>query len=717
MDIGKHFHTFEEFKNYTSKYITMKKLLVPVLALFTCIGAFAQVPRFALFEHFTQASCGPCAAQNPGFVSIIMTPNPVKVRHIAYHTSWPSTDPMYSFNTGGAAARTTFYGVSSVPTVKLMGNVKTGAPGSFTQSDVDGVWSNSSPIKVEVTEVDNGNNRDVTVKITSVGTPPAGSFQLYVAAIHRNAVYTSAPGNNGEKDFPNVFRQMISGNPQTLPGGNANGVAVTFAAQGSSVTLGPYNYLESIAINGAVNELASLAWVQNTSTKEVIQCGASFDPPINGTMSTPNVAVINGPAATAQSFSFNTSNLGSSSESFTYTLTNNAPGNWTGGFSVNSQNYTTTGTVSIPAGFTYPVVINVTPGATPAVGRYTLTMQSQTNPSSPSNVTNVYVISGVTDLIVSNSSGQGDNTGTALQYEPDYVAGIQFAGNTTYGATDDVVLLRAMQDNAMGQIKYIYWNVAWTFPSFSGDPLAAELTTFLNNGGCLFVSGQDFAWDIHDATNGHGTPAQKTFFTNFIGAAYVDDGVATTTALTANTSDAIFGTAGSISLLTNVYTGTSFFPDNINAVGSGQVIFKYSSNSKTAGVRNTNFVFKTVYLAPGVEQMSTAASKNTVLKISHDWFHLATSTFEYDNAMLALSTGQNYPNPAVDFTFVPVPDLNNDVTLQLMDMTGRVLSSSIVAKNSAILKLNTTGLVSGMYMYRITDGINVGSSKALQVIR
>ena len=698
----------------------MKKILLSVSALTIAGAMFAQVPKFCLLEEFTQASCPPCAAQNPGFESSILTPNPVKVHHISVHTSWPGTDPMYNTNTGGSAARVTFYGVSGVPDVLVNGNQKHTSPSGVTQSDVDNSWAAGSAVKIVVTEVDNGNNRDVTVKVTSVGTPPAGTYQLYVAAIHRLATYTTAPGTNGEKTFPNVFRQMISGNPQTLPNGNANGVAITLPAVGNTVTLGPYNYLETVAVNGVTAQLASLAWIQNTSTKEVIQSGASFDPPMNGLMSSPPAAVVNAPASAAQTFSFTTTNSGSSAESFSYTLTNNAPGNWTGGFTVNGTPYTTTTTMSVPANTTYPVTINVTPGATPAVGKYTLTMQSTTNPSSPSNITSVYVISGVTDLVVSNSSGQGDNTGTGLQYEPDYIAGLQFANCATYGATDDVTLLRAFADNAMGQIKYIYWNVGWTFPAFVNDNLATSLTTFLNGGGCLFVAGQDFGWDVWTASSGggHGTPAQQTFYTNFLGASFVDDGVATTTAIGANASDAIFGTApASIPLSTTVYTGTSFFPDDINTTGTGQVIFKYSANSKTAGVRNTNGTFKTVYLAPGIEQMTTAANKNAVLKISYDWFHAAVSTQDLDNAMLAMSMGQNFPNPANDFTYIPFSELNKDATLQVLDMTGRVLSENKIEKGSVIFKLNTSKLVSGMYMYRLTDGTNAGSAKPLQVIR
>lgn len=696
----------------------MKKFLLPVAAIITGLAASAQVPRHVLFEHFTQASCGPCASQNPGFKTSILDANPSKVKHIAYHTSWPGTDPMYNFNSGANGARTSFYSVSGVPSITLMGNKKTGAPGNFTQADVDNTWNASSPIKMEVSEVDNGTNRDVTVKITSLGTPPAGTYNLYVAVIERNVNYTSPPGSNGEKYFPNVFRAMLTGGAQTLPGsgGNANGTSVSLPAQGNTITMGPYNYLESWKVFNA-NEMAAVAWIQNTSTKEIIQCGATFDAPANGTMSLPAAVVANVNASTAHNFDFNTSNTGSASENFSYTLTTNAPGNWTGGFVINGQNYTNSASLSIPAGTTYSVQINVTPGSTPAVGKYTLTMQSTTNPSSPANVTEVYVISGVTDLIVSNAAGQGDNTGTGLDFESQYVAGIQSASNTTYGATDDNVLLKALQNNAMGPIKYIYWNVAWTFPTFNSDALVNELTTFLNNGGCLFMAGQDIGWDIHDA-NGNGTPAQKTFYTNFLGAAYVGDGAATNTPITANAGDAIYGTAGSIALSNSVYGTSNFFPDDINTAGTGTAIFYYNGNSsKKGGVRNTNGTFKTVYLAPGVEQITSVANKNTVLKIAHDWFHGLSTGIEYENAMQALSLGQNFPNPAVDYTYIPLPELDKDALLEVVDALGRVVITQSVSKDISVVKVNTSDLKDGMYSYRLNDGKVAGAGKPLQVVK
>ena len=56
-----------------------------------------QAKKLIMFEHFTQASCGPCAAQNPAFQAVYIK-NKHNVNHVAYHTSWPGVDPMNAAN-------------------------------------------------------------------------------------------------------------------------------------------------------------------------------------------------------------------------------------------------------------------------------------------------------------------------------------------------------------------------------------------------------------------------------------------------------------------------------------------------------------------------------------------------------------------------------------------------------------------------------------------
>lgn len=687
----------------------MRKItLALVAAVLFALGANGQCAQFCLIEEFTQASCGPCASQNPGFKATILDPNPDKVRLVAYHTSWPGVDPMNAYNPSDVATRVTYYSVTGVPNVRLLGNVKAGSPASISQSDIDNAWNKTSPIKITVTEVDNGNNRDVTVVIKSVGVPPSGSWNLVVPVVERNVQYGTPPGTNGETYFPGVFRNMAGGMP-------ANGVSVTLPTQGNSITMGPYNYLESIAIFN-VSELAPIAFLQNTSTKEVIQCGTTFDPVVNAVVFAPSVLVKEG--TTAQTFSGQTGNSGNVSETFNYTLTSSgAPVGWTSGFSVNGTPFTTTGSMAIPANTNYPTTITVTPNGTPGVGKYVLTMTSQTYPNSPPMTMTVYVISNVTDLVVNNTSGFGDAsiTGTAAQYEGQFTAGLAFANCTTYAATDVWVLERAIMDGAMNNVKCIYMNMAWTFPTLT-DGLCAQLTTFLNTSGkCMFICGQDIGWETMDAASTYDTPNTQAFYTNYLNATYVNDGPTTAQTINAVTTDAIFGTLGANPSTVATYGSTFYFPDRVNGAGNGVPIFRYGTvTTSAAGVRATNGTYKVVYLCVGIEQFTNTSSKNNILKTSYDWFWGLSSTQEFDQNMAA-SMGLAYPNPATDITYVPLTNIDKDMVMQVVDVTGRIVMEQNVAEGTTLVTINTAGLNSGMYLYRLVDGNAVMKAKQFTV--
>jgi len=75
----------------------MKKIILFSLFLATAVLGFSQSQRFIMFEEFTQASCGPCASQNPAF-DALLNANVSKCTSIKYHTSWPGVDPMNAQN-------------------------------------------------------------------------------------------------------------------------------------------------------------------------------------------------------------------------------------------------------------------------------------------------------------------------------------------------------------------------------------------------------------------------------------------------------------------------------------------------------------------------------------------------------------------------------------------------------------------------------------------
>ncbi|TND09992.1 MAG: hypothetical protein FD123_674 [Bacteroidetes bacterium] len=686
----------------------MKKFTLAATAfgMLIALNASAQAPRFVLFEHFTQASCGPCAAQNPGFQSTVLNPNPTTVRHIAYHTSWPGVDPMYNFNPTEPTDRVNYYGVTGVPHVEMNGNQKTGQPGAFTQADVDNQFAMGSPIKISVTEVDNGNNRDVTVTVLTVGTVPSGTWKMRVAIVEDPIIYGTPPGSNGETDFPNVLRKMLP---------NTTGDAYTAASIGNSVTFN-YNYVEDGSWVNA--NMKAIAFVQNDVTQEVLQTGTVNDPIINYTLGQPSVQVMAGTNGNASSFSMTSMNTGNATETFNYTLTTDLGAGWTANFTVNSTPYTTTASVSTNAGATNNISINVTPSTTPYVGRATLTVTSVTNPSSPAMSYSVYVIANVTDLIVNNSGGIGDGVtlGNAANWDSCYVNGLAYANEPGTAKTSEVIAVRAMQDNAFTGVNNVYYNVGWTFPGLY-DNLVNQLAAFLNTGGCLFLSGQDIAWEQFDVTtpSPYYTVTCQNFMNNYLGAGFSNDGTTANTQLTAITTDPIFGTVAT-STISNFYGGTYFFPDQITVSGTGTPIFRYNNlASKIAGMRNTNNTWKTVYIGTGIEMLATPQIKYDILKWSHDWFYGLTSTQQFDQQMMSL--GNNYPNPAGEINFIPVSNLEKNVTLEILDLQGRLVKTQQVTKGTTVIEVSTTSLDAGMYMYRLNDGQNIIGVQRMQVIR
>lgn len=671
----------------------MKKISLLLLSSILGGSAFAQAPKFVLFEHFTQASCAPCAAQNPGFEANILNANLQTVRHIAYHTSWPGVDEMNAANATEVADRVTYYNVSGVPNVVLQGNYKQGAPGGMTQADVNAQFSMGSPVKIEVSEVDNGSTRDVTVVIKTVGNVPSGTYKLYTAVVENPKDYASAPGSNGETHFPNVFRKMY---PSTA------GENVTPAAVGSSVS---FNYTYNIDPTWVAANIKVVSFLQNSTTKEVLNVGTVGDPVINYSLSNPATEISNVASGVATSFSLTSGNTGAANEDFVYTLSSDAPADWVSNFNVDANNYASTATITANAGSTSNITVNVTPGATRGVATYTLTVSSVSNPGSPVMSKKMYVISGVTDLIVNNSGYVGDGTtaGSAANWGSVYTDGLIAANNQGYASTTEIILQKAVDNLAINGIKNVYYNAGWTFPAIT-DEVALALQNFMDAGGNLFIAGQDLGWEIGDAVNSAFTSQVKSdFYANYLHALFVADGGATNSSLNAVTTDPIFPDMATATI-NNFYGGAYFYPDQINVADTAaKVIFNYGTSTRIGGIRAQTANYKMVYVAPGMEMLNPTNS-NEILKRAHDWFYGLQGTASIDEIGTILSgMGQNYPNPSNGFTTIPLENIDQQMNFELVDITGKVVYNKQITKGTNRIELSTASFGAGKYLYRLID--------------
>ena len=146
----------------------------------------------------------------------------------------------------------------------------------------------------------------------------------------------------------------------------------------------------------------------------------------------------------------------------------------------------------------------------------------------------------------------------------------------------DHVQLGSPPASILAQFPMIIWFCEWAFPSLTPDDRTA-LQSYLNQGGSLFISGQDIGWDLADPTgvedNQYSESAVK-FYQEVLHSIYRAD---------------ISGSSKVIGIPGTVVQGLSFdiyqpkislkyqFPEWIEAAPDAQLIFKYE-NEKGSGV-------------------------------------------------------------------------------------------------------------------------------------
>ena len=245
----------------------MKKLtlIVASLLMLICLKVNAQNERILLLESFTNTGCGPCAAYNPGMDALIAN-NADKVVAIKYHVNWPSSaDPMYLHNTADNGARVSYYGVTSVPHVVVDGNRFSGNSGNITQAIINQLSVIESPLQLRLSYEVNEAQNLITVHVMGRASAAVqGNLKLFVGVIEKELHFTSAPGPNGERDFYDVMKKLLPSSSGMVIGDlEADGY---FA----------YSFSWELANIYYMDQLSAIAWVQNNTTKEVIQsCGAS----------------------------------------------------------------------------------------------------------------------------------------------------------------------------------------------------------------------------------------------------------------------------------------------------------------------------------------------------------------------------------------------------------------------------------------------------------
>ncbi len=247
----------------------MKKTLLLSLFVALTFAATAQTQRMVLLEHFTQASCGPCATYNP-LVKQYFDNTSTPAVAIKYQTSWPGFDPMNLHNPTQIQDRVTYYGVSGVPDVVIDGNFAQGNPGTLfaggQSADMDaraGVASDFEitafhDLSADLSAV------NVNVVITAKNNVNNANLVAHIAIVEKDIAFPSAPGSNGETNFYNVMKQM-------LPSSSGTALAASYTTGQTVIMSESWTHANVYDLT----DLAAVIYIQDNSTKEIFQAGFS----------------------------------------------------------------------------------------------------------------------------------------------------------------------------------------------------------------------------------------------------------------------------------------------------------------------------------------------------------------------------------------------------------------------------------------------------------
>ena len=87
-----------------------------------------------------------------------------------------------------------------------------------------------------------------------------------------------------------------------------------------------------------------------------------------------------------------------------------------------------------------------------------------------------------------------------------------------------------------------------------------------------------------------------------------------------------------------------------------------------------------------------------------------------DAAGNTLVSGQNYPNPANDFTYINLSEAAKGGMVEIYNLNGQLITSQSVG-NSVNVRLDLSNLNEGIYVYRIVSGNTTSEARKLTVIR
>lgn len=273
--------------------------------------------------------------------------------------------------------------------------------------------------------------------------------------------------------------------------------------------------------------------------------------------------------------------------------------------------------------------------------------------------------------------------------------------------------------NQLASYKYVIW--------FLGDESTADETfssteqniikTFLDNGGSLFVTGSEVAWDL----DFNGTVSDKNFFNNYLKASYLADNP------TPNIPFAS-GTAGSIFDNLSINFGQTYpedYPDVIAPINGSTAVMQYNSNQIAAVSYVGNFpngtnIGKLIYVGFPIETIASDSIRKEILIRAHTFFTTPVSVEDEVEVIpqnYSLSVFPNPFNPSAKISFRNAVEGKYQISIfNLLGEEVLKLFNDFLNAGNHQLELKMNNFPSGIYLLNVSSP-NVNLSRKVVLLK
>ncbi len=341
-----------------------------------------------------------------------------------------------------------------------------------------------------------------------------------------------------------------------------------------------------------------------------------------------------------------------------------------------------------------------------------------TNESDPSDTYGIRMMNDGVKILIVDGFDRIESSGSWHKPYHNFIVKYAEAFNKSFeSCSNDEVINGDINLNDYQLVFWLLGDESTKDETFS-DSEQSKVKSYLENGGKLFVSGSEIAWDLEGS--GSASSNDISFLHNYLKAKFVKDN-SNIYGVYGVESSGFDSLAFSYGITSQGSPYIEDFPDEIDTSGGSFPILSYNKIT-TAGIaykgsfNNSQKEGSVIYLAFPFETISSLDARRLLLADAFKFFNLsgAVNVANQNLSPAVFYLSQNYPNPfnpstVIEYS-VPSVDKNNAlVKLSVFDILGREVAVLVNEQKSAgnyKVVFDASKLGSGVYFYKLDMGSN-----------